>query len=139
VTKVERLYLEIATPERLMIGQEVDMVEAPGTSGEFGVLPGHVTFLTTLDHGEVRFMADGTTRFIATSGGFAEVVDNKVTLLLDTAEFGEEIDLTRAQNAKERAETALRGLAFEHEEYMAFQAALTRAITRISTASRTNL
>lgn len=135
---MERLYLEIATPERLMVGEEVDMVEAPGTSGEFGILPGHVTFLTTLDHGEVRFMVDGRTRFVATSGGFAEVVDNKVTLLLDTAEFGEEIDLARAQKAKERAETALRGLTFEHDEYMAFQAALTRAIIRISTASKSN-
>lgn len=121
-----------------MVGEEVDMVEAPGTSGEFGILPGHVTFLTTLDHGEVRFMVDGRTRFVATSGGFAEVVDNKVTLLLDTAEFGEEIDLARAQKAKERAETALRGLTFEHDEYMAFQAALTRAIIRISTASKSN-
>jgi F-type H+-transporting ATPase subunit epsilon len=136
VSKVERLYLEIATPERLMVGQEVDMVEAPGSAGEFGVLPGHVTFLTTLDHGEVRFMVEGRTRFIATSGGFAEVVDNRVTLLLDTAEFGEEIDLARAQRARERAEEVLRGLTFEHGEYQAFHLALMRAITRISTASR---
>lgn len=139
MSEVERLYLEIATPERLMVGQEVDMVEAPGASGEFGVLPGHVTFLTTLDHGEIRFTVDGKTRFIATSGGFAEVLDNRVTLLLDTAEFGEEIDLTRAQQAKERAEIALRALSFEHGEYQAFQAALMRAITRISTAARSNL
>ena len=73
---------------------------------------------------------------MATSGGFAEVVDDKVTLLLDTAEFGEEIDLARAQRAKERAEAALKGLTFEHEEYQALEAALLRAITRISTASR---
>jgi F-type H+-transporting ATPase subunit epsilon len=139
VSEVERLYLEIATPERLMVNEEVDMVEAPGTSGEFGILPGHVAFLTTLEHGEVRFTADGKTRFIATSGGFAEVNDNRVTMLLDTAEFGEEIDLARAQRAKEKAETALKGLTFEHEEYMAFQAALMRAITRISAASRSGL
>jgi F-type H+-transporting ATPase subunit epsilon len=136
VTEVERLYLEIATPERLMVGQEIDMVEAPGTAGEFGVLPGHVPFLTTLDHGEVRFMSEGRTRFVATSGGFAEVVDNRVTLLLDTAEFGEEIDLERARRAKEKAESVLKGLTFEHGEYQAFQAALMRAITRISTGSR---
>jgi F-type H+-transporting ATPase subunit epsilon len=136
---VDRLYLEIATPERLVVDQEVDMVEAPGASGEFGILPGHVAFLTTLDHGEVRFMVDGKTRFIATSGGFAEVADNKVTLLLDTAEFGEEIDLARAQKAKEKAETAMKGLTLEHGEYQSFQAALMRAITRISTASKSNL
>jgi F-type H+-transporting ATPase subunit epsilon len=136
VNEVERLYLEIATPERLMVGEEVDVVEAPGSVGEFGVLPGHVPFLATLGHGEVRFTVEGRTRFIATSGGFAEVRDNRVTLLLDTAEFGEQIDLARAQRAKERAETALKGLTFEHEEYEALHAALMRAITRISTASR---
>lgn len=136
---MDRLYLEIATPERLVVDQEVDMVEAPGASGEFGILPGHVAFLTTLDCGEVRFTTDGKTRLIATSGGFAEVADNKVTLLLDTAEFGEEIDLARAQKAKEKAEAALKGLTLEHTEYQALEAALVRAITRISAASKTNL
>jgi F-type H+-transporting ATPase subunit epsilon len=136
VTDVERLYLEIVTPERLMVGQEVELVEAPGTAGEFGVLPGHVAFLTTLEHGEVRFTVDGATRFVATSGGFAEVLDNKVTMLVDTAEFEEEIDLERAHRARERAEAALRALSFDHAEYMNFQAALMRAIIRISTAKR---
>ena len=132
----ELLDLEIATPERLMVAQEVDMVEAPGSAGEFGVLPGHVAFFTTLDHGEIRFMADGTTRFVATSGGFAEVLDNKVTILADTAEFEEEIDLERARKARERAEAALKALSFDQAEYLAFQTALMRAITRISTGSR---
>jgi F-type H+-transporting ATPase subunit epsilon len=139
VSDVDRLYIEIATPERLMVGQEVDMVEAPGTAGEFGVLPGHVAFLTTLEHGEIRFMVDGATRFVATSGGFAEVVDNKVTMLVDTAEFEEEIDLERAHRARERAEAALRALSFDQAEYMNFQAALMRAITRISTGTKSGL
>jgi len=136
VSDVERLKVEIATPERVMLEEEADMVEAPGSSGEFGLLPGHVAFLTTLRHGEIRLIAQGKTRFIATSGGFAEVVDDKVTLLLDTAEFAHEIDLDRAHRARERAESALKGLAFEHAEYQAFEAALLRAITRISTAAR---
>jgi F-type H+-transporting ATPase subunit epsilon len=136
VNDVERLYLEVITPERLMVGQEVDMVEAPGTAGEFGVLPGHAAFLTTLEHGEIRFMVDGTTRFAATSGGFAEVLNNKVTMLVDTAEFGEEIDLERAHRARERAEAALRALAFDEAEYQSLHTALMRAITRISTGSR---
>jgi F-type H+-transporting ATPase subunit epsilon len=133
---VERLYLEIITPERRMVGQEVDMVEAPGSAGEFGVLPGHVAFLTTLGHGEIRYMSEGTTRFIATSGGFTEVLDNKVTMLVDTAEFEEEIDLERARRARERAELALKALSFETAEYQGLHAALIRAITRISTGSR---
>jgi F-type H+-transporting ATPase subunit epsilon len=136
VTKVERLYLEIVTPEKLMVGQEVDMVEAPGTVGEFGVLPGHVAFLTTLRHGEIRFMTGGTTRFVATSGGFTEVLDNKVTVLVDTAEFEEEIDIERAHRARERAEAALRSLSSETTEYHSLHAALVRAITRISTGSK---
>jgi F-type H+-transporting ATPase subunit epsilon len=136
VNDVERLYLEIVTPERLMVGQEVDMVEAPGTAGEFGVLAGHVAFLTTLEHGEIRFMVDGAIRFVATSGGFAEVLDNKVTMLVDTAEFEEEIDIERARKARERAEAALKTLSFEQAEYMIFQTALMRAIARISTGSR---
>lgn len=129
--------MEIITPERVMAQQDVDMIEAPGTLGEFGVLPGHVAFLSTLEHGEIRFMVDGKTRFIATSGGFAEVLDNRATFLLDTAEFGEEIDLARAERARERAESALKGLSSEEEEYEVLQAALMRAIARISTASKT--
>jgi F-type H+-transporting ATPase subunit epsilon len=136
VNDVERLYLEVITPERLMVGQEVDMVEAPGTAGEFGVLPGHAAFLTTLEPGEIRFTVDGATRFAATSGGFAEVLDNKVTMLVDTAEFGEEIDLDRAHRARERAEAALRVLSFDQAEYQSLHTALMRAITRISTGSR---
>ena len=133
---MEKLYLEIITPERVMIRQDVDTVEAPGTAGEFGVLPGHVAFLSTLEHGEIRFIADGGTRFIATSGGFAEVLENRVTFLLDTAEFAEEVDVMRARSARERAEARLKGISFEQEEYHTFQAALMRAITRISVASK---
>lgn len=136
---MERLYLEIITTERVMVGQDVDMIEAPGTVGEFGVLPGHAAFLTTLVEGEVRFMEGGKTRYIATSGGFTEVLDNKVTLLLDTAEFKEEIDLGRARRAKERAESALKALDQDHKDFLLQQAALQRAIVRISTASRTVL
>jgi F-type H+-transporting ATPase subunit epsilon len=133
---VEKLYLEVITPERVMVQQDVDTVEALGTVGEFGVLPGHVAFLSTLEHGEIRFIADGGTRFIATSGGFAEVLENKVTLLLDTAEFAEEVDVTRAQRAKERAESGLKEVSSEQEEFYRLEAALMRAITRISVASK---
>jgi F-type H+-transporting ATPase subunit epsilon len=134
---VEKLHLEIVAPERVLMRQDVDMVEAPGAAGDFGVLPGHAAFLSTLEHGEIRVMADGASRFIATSGGFAEIVDNNVVFLLDTAEFAEEVDLTRAQRARERAEAALKDISMEQEEYYALQAALMRAITRISVASKT--
>ena len=134
---MEKLHLEIVTPERVLVRQDIDMVEAPGTTGEFGVLPGHAAFLSTLEHGEIRVMADGAARFIATSGGFADVLENNVVFLLDTAEFAEEVDVMRAQRAKERAEAALKELSLEQEEYYALQAALMRAITRISVGSKT--
>ena len=133
---MNRLNLEIITPERVMVRQEVDIVEAPGTLGEFGVLPGHTTFLSTLDSGEVRFQAGGATRCMATSGGYAEVFEDKVTLLLDTAEFSEEIDLSRAKKAMARAESALQGLSMDDKEYSLSEAALRRAVARISAASK---
>jgi len=131
-----KMHLEVVTPERVMFSEDVDMLEARGTLGEFGVLPGHVTFLTTVEPGEVRIFNDGHTRYLAAGGGFAEVVNDKVTLLLNAAEFPEEIDVQRAYRAKERAEEALRDLGFEHREYRMFELALLRAVSRIGVAGR---
>ena len=130
------LHFEVITPERVMVTEDVDMVEAHGALGEFGILPGHINFLTSIVPGEVRYMTDGKTRHIATSGGFAEVVSDKVTFLLETAEFAEEIDVERARRAKERAESALSGLSSDDKEYKLCELALLRAIARISTASK---
>ncbi len=130
------LHLDVITPERVMVSEDVDMLEAPGALGEFGVLPGHITFLTSIVPGEVRYMKGSETRHLATSGGFAEVVDDKVTLLLQTAEFAQEIDVERAKRAKERAESALQGRSSDDKDYRLFELALQRAIARISTASK---
>ena len=131
-----KMHLEVVTPERVVLSEDVDMFEARGTLGEFGVLPGHVTFLTTVEPGEIRIFNEGRTRFLATGGGFAEVVNDKITLLLNSAEFPEEIDVERAYRAKERAEEALREIGFDQREYLMFEAALLRAIARIGVASR---
>ncbi|MBA4418086.1 MAG: ATP synthase F1 subunit epsilon [Syntrophus sp. (in: bacteria)] len=133
---VERLNLEIITPERVVVSEEVDMVEAKGALGEFGILPGHVQFLTTLEIGEICYAQGTQSRCLATSGGFAEVVDNKVTFLVDTTEFAEEIDIDRARRALERAEKELKELAAEEKEYKLYELAITRAMTRISAASK---
>ena len=130
------LSLEIITPERTLVKEEVDLVEAKGMFGEFGVLPGHTQFLTTLDIGEVRYTRDGVTHYISSSGGFAEVVEDKVTLLLDTAESAEDIDVDRARKALERAEEALKALTFDNKEYFIYEMALFRAIARISVAAK---
>jgi F-type H+-transporting ATPase subunit epsilon len=133
---VERLNLQIITPERVVVSEEVDMIEACGALGEFGVLPGHVEYLTTLDIGEIRFMQGQTTRHIATSGGFAEVADDNATFFVDTAEFAEEIDVERAKRAMERAEAALKGPLDDDNQYKIHELALKRAIARIGAASK---
>ncbi len=133
---VERLSLEIVTPERVVVSEEVDMIEACGALGEFGVLPGHVEFLTTLEIGEIRFMQGQKTRHIATSGGFAEIAGDKATFFVDTAELAEEIDVERAKRAMEREEAALKSTFDDDKELILHELALKRAIARIGAASK---
>jgi F-type H+-transporting ATPase subunit epsilon len=130
------LNLEIITPERTVVKEVVEMVEAKGAYGEFGILPGHTQFLTTLEIGEIRYMKGGVTTHISASNGFAEVVEDKVVMLLDTAEPAEEIDIERAKRALERAEAALKTVSFDHAEYLMYEMALYRAIARISVAAK---
>jgi F-type H+-transporting ATPase subunit epsilon len=102
-----KLNLEVVTPEKVMVSQEVDIVVAPGTMGEFGVLEGHVPFLTGIEPGELRFSSGSQTeRFLVTTG-FSEVSNNKVSILVDAAEKATEIDLERARKAMERAKERL--------------------------------
>lgn len=119
-----------------MVSEDVDTVEASGALGEFGILPGHINFLASIVPGEIRYSIGNKTRIIAASLGFAEVVDNKVTFLVETAEFSEEIDVQRATRAKDRAEATLKDLSFDQAEYRLQELALLRAIARISAASK---
>jgi F-type H+-transporting ATPase subunit epsilon len=130
------LSLEIITPEKTLVKEEVDMVEARGVLGEFGILPGHTQFLTILDIVEVRYAKEGKTVYLSASSGFAEVTDDKVTMLLDTGELAEDIDVERAKRARERAESQLKTISYDHTEYLLYEMALYRAITRISVASK---
>ncbi|MFQ5693727.1 MAG: F0F1 ATP synthase subunit epsilon [Nitrospinota bacterium] len=98
-----RIRLEIVTPERVVLSEDVDMVTAPGALGEFGVLPGHTPMLTTLTIGLVAYKMEGRTHELAVSWGYAEVGPDKVTLLAETAEKVEEIDVERAEAARRRA------------------------------------
>src|SRR3990172_11492133 len=99
----ETILLEIVTPDRLVLSEEVDDVTAPGIEGEFGVLPGHTPFLTTLKIGEVSYKKENMTKYIAVSWGYAEVVPSQVTILAEAAEVAEEIDTKRAEEARARA------------------------------------
>ena len=130
----DRLSLEITTPMRLVVADEVDEVVAPGIEGYFGVLPGHAPFLTTLGTGIVTYRIGRDEHQLAVSGGFAEVRNDKVIILADTAERPEEIDRARAERARERAERRLSGREQEEVDYPRCQTALARAQTRLAVA-----
>jgi F-type H+-transporting ATPase subunit epsilon len=131
------LSLEVATPSRLVVAETVDEVVIPGSQGYFGVLPGHAPFLTTLGIGELTYRQGRDERHMAISGGFAEVRNDKVIILADTAELPEEIDRTRAEHARERAERRVSGRSQEEIDYTRAACALARALTRLQVASRT--
>jgi F-type H+-transporting ATPase subunit epsilon len=98
-----RLTLELVTPEKLALSEEADFVALPAFDGEMGVLPGHEAFLVQLKPGEVRVRSGAEERRYAVSGGFAEILNDKVSLFAETAEMSEEIDVERARQALERA------------------------------------
>lgn len=133
----DRLTLEIATPTRLVVTETVDEIVIPGSEGYFGVLAGHAPFLTTLGIGELMYRVGRDERYLAVSGGFAEVRNDKVIVLADTGERPEEIDRARAERARERAERRLsRRSEVEVVDYNRALLALARALTRIMTAGR---
>src|SRR5437879_13220958 len=102
-----KIRLRVVTPIRLVLDEEVDEVTAHGELGEFGVLPDHIAFLSTLVAGELSYKQGATKKLLAVGGGYAEVLDNVMTVLAPTAEFAAEINVARAQRAKERAGKAL--------------------------------
>ncbi len=130
----EKLFLEVVTPQEAIVSEEVEIVVAPGSEGEFGALKGHTTFLTSLKLGTLRYKdANGKERLLFINGGFAEVLPNKVTILAESAERRKDIDVTRAQEAKTRAEQRLTAKTADLD-FLRAEAALRRAIDRIKIA-----
>ena len=113
-----KILLEVATPEKLLLSQEVDEVIAPGSEGEFGVLPGHTYFISTLKIGELRYRVADRTDYMSVLWGYAEVTPTRVTILAEIAEKAEDIDVERAQAAVEKAKKRLEvgGLPSELKE-----------------------
>lgn len=132
----DTIQLRVVTPSRLMLDEEVDEVTAVGELGEFGVLPNHISFLSTLVPGELSYKQGANKRALAVSGGYAEVLDNVMTVLAPAAEFGSEIDSTRAQRAKERAEKQMAELNREEKDFELAEVALQRALVRLQVASK---
>jgi len=124
--------LELVTPERLVLSEEVDEVVLPGYEGEFGVLPGHTQFMAILNIGMMRYRQGGAVITIALGGGFAEVTPGRVVVMADTAERADEIDVERAQRARDRAEVRLKELSLDDETYAKAYAELQRALVRMA-------
>ena len=128
--------LEIVTPEKQIVNEDAQIVMSPGTMGEFGVLINHTPFMTSLKVGTIKYRdADGKERAVFVSGGFAEALPDKVTILAETAERRSDIDLERARAALERAQKRLADERAKDElDYTRLRAALERALQRIRLA-----
>jgi F-type H+-transporting ATPase subunit epsilon len=124
-----RLLLEIVTPQGLVFSEEVDEVTASGSEGEFGVLPGHVPFVTTLKIGILTCKKGTESKFFFVNWGYAEVGAEKVMILADSAERSEEIDIERAKAAMKRAEERLKKA--EEVDFVRAESSLERAVTRV--------
>lgn len=132
----DKLQMEMVTPYRRVLSTTVDEVTAPGNVGELGILPGHTPLLTTLRVGELSYKQDNTTYHVAVNWGYLEVAEDRVTILVDTAEAADEIDLARAKAALGRAEDALKSLSPDDNQYRVMETALQRALIRIQVAGK---
>ena len=133
-----KLTLEIVTPDRALLREEVDEVVVPGSQGEFGVLPGHTPLLSTLKIGELWYRQGGEKHYVSIAFGFAEVLPDRVTILAELAERPDEIDVARAEAARKRAEARLAN----PPPYMDFERAriaLLKSLIRLQVSSRARI
>ncbi|MBN2438398.1 MAG: F0F1 ATP synthase subunit epsilon [Deltaproteobacteria bacterium] len=132
----DELTLEIVTPEMISFAGTVEEVTIPGTEGEFGVLKGHASLLSSVDIGELSFTRDQKKTRYAVHTGYAEVTAAKVTVLVESAERSDMIDLERARRAKERAEGKMAKIPKEDADFEKIRLALLRAVTRLNVAGK---
>jgi len=132
----EQIRLEVVTPSGAVVNEDVDIVNAPGYGGDFGVLANHAPFLSTIKIGTLTYESNKDRQALMVSGGFCEVSNNKITFLVESAEFGRDIDVDRAMKAKERAEKRLAQASAQDENFnqTRAEAALQRAVARLKTA-----
>ena len=130
------LTLEIVTPDRALVTEQVDEVEVPGSGGYFGVLPGHAPLLASLQVGELWYRKGQEKYYLAIAFGFVEVLPDKVTVLAQIAERAEDIDLRRAEQAKARAEERLAGPRNPDIDFERARVAMMKSLIRLQVASR---
>ncbi|CAB1063979.1 ATP synthase epsilon chain (EC [Olavius sp. associated proteobacterium Delta 1] len=128
----DNIRLEVVTPEKEVVNDLAQIVMAPGSMGEFGVLSGHTPFMTSLNTGAIHYRDEsGKDQFVFVSGGFAEALPDKVTVLAESAERMEDIDIDRAKAAVERAEQRLADRSMENIDFIRAKAALERSLVRL--------
>jgi len=125
--------LEVVTPEKSVVSEDVKIVVAPGNLGDFGVLIGHTPFLSTLKVGSLRYIDESNTeRYVFISGGFAEALPDIVTVLAESAERRRDIDIQRAKTSLERAQKRLADISKKEDfDFMRVRASLERALHRL--------
>jgi F-type H+-transporting ATPase subunit epsilon len=128
------LQLNIVSPDRMVVRDSVSAVTVPGKNGYIGVLPGHAPLLTELAPGELSYAREGVKYYLSVTWGFAEVLPNRVIVLVQSAERAEEIDIDRAQRAKQRAEERLKRFLDPEIDMERAREALRRAISRLEVA-----
>jgi F-type H+-transporting ATPase subunit epsilon len=131
----EVFQLEIVTPEKQLVSDTAEQVQIPGKNGYLGILPGHAPLITELAVGEIIYRKDGQPRYLSVAWGFAEVLPTKVTILAEAAERPDEIDVPRAQEAKQRAEERLQSQD-PSTDYKRALDALKRADVRLDVAAK---
>ena len=130
-----KIQLEIVTPDKSVVREDVDEVELPGSEGYFGVLPGHTPLLATLQVGEMWYRVGAEKHFLAIAHGFVEVLPDRVTVLAQLAERAQDIDITRAEAAKRRAEERL-ATAVPDIDFERARIAMMKSLIRLQVASR---
>ena len=130
----EAIELQVVTPERHVLAEKVESVQLPGKEGELGVLPGHAPLITELGVGVLSYRQGGASRFLSVVQGYAEVLPDRVIVLAEVAERAEEIDVTRARQARERAQAALAKAPAGDADWDKASLALRRSLARIEAA-----
>jgi len=131
-----KIQLEIVTPDKSVVREDVDEVELPGSEGYFGVLPGHTPLLATLQVGEMWYRTGAEKHYLALAFGFVEVLPDRVTVLAQLAERAQDIDVARAEAAKRRAEERLAAAAVPDMDFERARIAMMKSLIRLQVASR---
>ncbi|HKR01872.1 MAG TPA: F0F1 ATP synthase subunit epsilon [Pyrinomonadaceae bacterium] len=131
----DQIQLEVVTPERRVLAEQVDSVNVPGMNGELGILPGHTPLISQLQTGVLSYVKGGATHRLHVSGGFVEVNADRVSVLAEVAEHPEEIDAARARMAREHAEKTLSSFSGTEEDFETARARLERSVVRLQLAT----